>query len=98
MDIVAGEAGDAATIHHALNEVVALHAIFVRGAVGKMSETRLAQRVFLELPEIAKILADAISDGPIVVLAFDGIRRGACPGNGTGCRCHWPGRSPDERD
>jgi len=28
--------GDAATVHHALDEVVALHAVFVSGAVGEM--------------------------------------------------------------
>ena len=40
MNIVAIEAGDAAAIHHALHEIVALHAVLVRGAVGEMSESR----------------------------------------------------------
>ena len=51
--IVAGETGDAARVHHALHEIVALHAILVRGAVGEMSEGRLAELVLFQLPEIA---------------------------------------------
>ena len=38
VDVMAGEASYAAAIHHALDEVVALHAVFVGGAVGKVRE------------------------------------------------------------
>jgi hypothetical protein len=36
--IVAAETGDAARVHHALNEIVASHAVLVRGAVRKVRE------------------------------------------------------------
>ena len=51
--VVATEAGHAAAIHHALREIIALHAVLVRRAVGKMREGRLAERVLFELPVIA---------------------------------------------
>jgi len=43
MRIVATEAGDAAGIHQALHEIVALHAVLVRRAVGEMGEGCFAQ-------------------------------------------------------
>ena len=49
VNVVAAEARYAPPVHHALHEVVPLHAILVRGAVGEMRERRLAQRVFFEL-------------------------------------------------
>ena len=52
--IMATEAGDAARIHQAGHEVVALHAVLVRGAVGEMGERRFAELVILELPEVAR--------------------------------------------
>ena len=36
----------------ALHEIVPLHAVLVRGSVGKMREGLLAQLVFFQLPEI----------------------------------------------
>ncbi len=53
MNVVAGEAGNAAAVHEALHEIVALHAVFVGGAIGEMGEGGLAERVVFELPEIA---------------------------------------------
>ena len=38
MRVVTTKAGDAATIHHALHEVVPLHPILVAGAVGEVRE------------------------------------------------------------
>ena len=76
-DIVASEAGDAAAVHHALDEVVALHAVLVRGAVGEMREGGLAELVIFELPEILQIQAHVIADRPVVIFAVDGIRQRA---------------------
>jgi len=42
VDIVAGETSYASAIHHALHEIVALHAIFMGGAVGVVSKGRSA--------------------------------------------------------
>ena len=52
MNIVATEAGHAARIHHAVHKVVALHPILVRGAIGEVSECRLAEFMILQLPII----------------------------------------------
>ena len=71
--VVAIEARDAAAVHHALHEIVSLHAILVRGAVGKMRESQLAQRVIFQLPVILQIQPHVIADRPVVVFPFDRI-------------------------
>jgi hypothetical protein len=45
------EAGYASGIHQALDEVIALHAVFVCGAIGEVGESCLAQFMLFELPE-----------------------------------------------
>ena len=74
--IVAAETGDAARIHQALNEIVALHAVLVRGAVRKMREARFTELVLFEPPKIRKAQSDVEADRPVVVLAFDRLARG----------------------
>ena len=73
MHIVATEACDPAPIHHALHEVIALHAIFVRRAVGKMREAGLAELMFFELPVILQVKPHMETHGPVVILALDRI-------------------------
>ena len=75
--IVATETRDAARIHQALHEIVALHAVLVGGAVGKMREGGFAELVLLELPEIGEIQPDVKADRPIIVLPVDRISRRA---------------------
>ena len=75
--VVTTEAGHAAAIHHALHEIIALHAIFVRRAVGKVREGRLPEGVLFELPIILQVEADVETDRPVVILAFDWIRQRA---------------------
>src|SRR5579864_5155433 len=41
--VVARTAGDTVLIHHALREVIALHAVLVRGAVREVVESSLSQ-------------------------------------------------------
>jgi hypothetical protein len=67
--IVTVEAGDAARIHEAGHEVVALHAVLVRRAIRKMRERRLPEFVILKFPEIIQVEAGVKSDGPIIVFA-----------------------------
>src|SRR5207245_3325106 len=50
VNVVARETRDAALVHLALNEIIPLHPVLVRRAVGKMRERRLPQFVFLQLP------------------------------------------------
>src|SRR5262245_65383409 len=55
VDVVAAEAGDAARVHQALREIIALHPVLVRRAVREMRERRVTEFVFLELPEVLEI-------------------------------------------
>ena len=48
MRIVAAGACDAARIHQALHEIVALHAVFMRGAVRKVRKGEIAELMFFE--------------------------------------------------
>ena len=57
MRVVAAEAGDAPPVHHTLDEVVALHPVLVRRAVGEVRERRLAELVLFETPEVLQIPA-----------------------------------------
>ncbi len=63
VDIVAAEAGDAAPVHYTLHEIVALHAVFVRGAIGEVCEGGLAESVLFQLPKIAEVQAHVIANG-----------------------------------
>ena len=45
--IVAAETGDTAGVHQALDEIIALHAVLVRGTVGEVRKSRFAQSVRL---------------------------------------------------
>src|SRR5215831_18493425 len=73
--IVATETRDAARVHEALNEIVALHAVLMRTAVGKVREACFTELVLFKLPKICKVQSDVEADGPIVVLPFDRIVR-----------------------
>jgi len=74
--IVATETGDPARVHEALNEVIALHAVLVRGSVGKMREACFAELVIFESPKVRKVQSDVKADRPVVVLAVDRIGQG----------------------
>src|SRR6185437_9246398 len=67
VDIMATEAGHTARIHHALHEIVALHAILVGGAIGEMREGLYARLVLFQLPEIAEALAHREPNRPVVI-------------------------------
>ena len=71
--IVATEAGHASGIHQTGREVVALHPVLVRCAVGEMCEGRFAELVILKLPEIAEVQADVKSDGPVIGFGIDRV-------------------------
>ena len=73
MRIVTARAGHAVAIHHALHEVVALHAVLVCRAIREMREGGLAELVFFEVPEILQLFALLESRRPVHVLAFDRV-------------------------
>jgi len=74
MDVVTTEAGDAATVHHALHKIIPLHAVLVRGAVGEMSKASLAEGMVFEFPEIVQVSTHTVAHRPVVVFPFDRIR------------------------
>ncbi len=76
VDLVAIEAADLAMVHVALDEVVALHAVLVGGEVGVLQEVGGAGFQLFQLPEVGETLAGEEADGPVVVLAGDGIGEG----------------------
>ena len=71
MRIVAAEARHAARIHQAGHEVVALHSVLVSGAIGKMCESRLAELVLLEHPEVGEI--EPMLLHKLIVYRFPGV-------------------------
>lgn len=73
MRIVTIEAGDAARIHQALDEIITLHPVLVRRSVGEVGEGRFAELVFVQLPEVPQVQADMKADRPVVVFSFDRI-------------------------
>ena len=72
MNVVAIETRDAATIHHALHKVVALHPVFVGRAVREVKEILMfSKSVVFQLPIIRELQAHLIANGPVVVFTFD---------------------------
>ena len=53
MNIVATEACDSASVHHALHEIISLHAVLMSSSVREVREGGLAKFVFFKLPKIA---------------------------------------------
>ena len=92
------EAGDAAPVHHALHEVVALHPVLVRRAVGEVRERRLAQLVVFELPEILELARPGESRPASRSTGPRSDSSAAGPASGTGCRCRSRGRNRASRD
>ncbi len=73
VNIMATGAFHAMRVHHALDEIVALHAVFVRRAIRVMCERRLAEPVFFELPEILQLAAHVKPYGPVIIFAFNRV-------------------------
>ena len=76
MHVVATEASDAARVHEAGNEVVALHAVLVGSPIGEMRERCLAEFVLFQFPEILQTLAHMEADGPVISLSGRGSGQG----------------------
>src|SRR6202045_2877031 len=74
---MATEAGHPASVHNALHKIIPLHPVLMRGAVGKVREAGLAQRVLFQLPKILQAQTHMIADRPVVIFAFDGTHRRA---------------------
>ena len=74
--IMATETRDAARVHEALNEIVALHAVLVSRAVGKMCEAGFAELVLFKLPKYARFNPTWKPTGH-GLLAFDRVCRRA---------------------
>lgn len=64
--VMATKTSDAACVHQAVDEVIALHTIFVCGSVRKMRESRFAQFMIFQRPEITQTLTHIEAYWPIV--------------------------------
>jgi hypothetical protein len=74
VNVMTVETRDAATIHHALHEVVALYAVLVCGSVWVVEEIRwFAEPVAFQLPIIRQLQSPVIANRPIAILAFDWV-------------------------
>ena len=71
--VVATEAGNAAGVHEACDEIIALHAVLVRGPVGIVREGCFSELVLLQLPELRQIQADMKADRPVIVFTLDRV-------------------------
>ena len=69
--IVAIEASDSAPVHHALHEIIALHAVLMSGAVSEVRESSLAEFVLFEGPKICQLKSHTIAHRPIKVRALN---------------------------
>ena len=75
VSVVTIEACDSASVHHALHEIVSLHAVLVCGSIRIMKKIRgRAESMILELPIVPELPAHVVANRPIVILAFDRIR------------------------
>ena len=73
VDLVTIEAAHLAVIHQTLDEIIALHAVFVRGEIGKLEEIGSAGLQFFEVPIVGQAFAGSEAHGPVVVASVDGI-------------------------
>ena len=64
--IVTGSTGDAVLIHDALNEVIALHPVFMRSSVREVRERRLTQGDVFEFPVVCQMKTDMVANRPII--------------------------------
>lgn len=73
VNIMATEAAHTVRVHRTLNKIVALHAILMRGAIGKMSESLLTRLMLFKLPEIFEVHSHLKTNRPVVVSSVDWI-------------------------
>jgi hypothetical protein len=73
MHVMATEAAHPMRIHRALHEIIALHPVLVRGAIGEMRECRLAQLVLFQLPEVLQLATYVETHRPVIVFPLNRI-------------------------
>ena len=73
MHVVATETCHAMGVHGALDKIVALHPVLVRGAVGKMRKGLLTGLMLFKFPKIFEVEAHLEAYRPIVVFSLNGI-------------------------
>ncbi len=74
--VMAAKTAHAVGVHLARNEIVALHPVLVRRAIGEMCKRLFPKLVLFQLPEVLKTFPYLKPNRPIVVLAFDGVLQG----------------------
>ena len=73
MHIVATETLYAARVHHASDEIIALHAVLVSGSVREIHERLFSELVLFQFPEILQPASHMEADRPIIIFALDWI-------------------------
>ena len=71
MYVVAIEAGDSASVHDALHEIIALHSVLMSGAIREVRECGLTEFVFFERPKVCQLESYTITHRPIKVRALN---------------------------
>src|SRR5580698_946516 len=71
MYVVAGSTGDTVLIHDALDKVIALHPVFMRGSIREVGECRLTQGDVFEFPVVCQVKTDMVANRPITGFALD---------------------------
>ena len=71
--IVARVAADPFLVHPALDEIISLHPVLVRGSVWPVRKGRLSEAMRFEIPGRTQPITGLITHGPVVVPALDRI-------------------------
>ena len=66
MYVVAGRTSDAVFIHDALDKIIALHPVLMRGTVREVRERRLTQGDVFEFPVVCQMKTDMVANRPII--------------------------------
>lgn len=76
MHVVARETRHPVHIHQAGDEIISLHPVLVRRAIGEMGKCGVAQLVFLQSPVVAQFFSHLKSYRPVVIFSLNWICRG----------------------
>ena len=71
VNVMARCASNPALIHHALHKIVALHAILMRGSIGKVQKICLPESDVFEFPVVLQFLPNVLTNRPVIGFALD---------------------------
>ena len=71
VNVVTGGTTNTPLVHHALHEIVTLHAVLVRRSIGEVEKVSLAEISGFQGPIVREMSGHVIADGPVVCFSFD---------------------------